>query len=349
MIHLPPDPVSPTPMGLGMLLSPAYGLVVARRNAKYDKNRGVFKPTLPVISVGNISVGGTGKTPLVKRVVYTLKLAGYRPGIVLRGYGPKINGVSDEEAEHRLSNPATTVVANPNRVRAISDLITRQSGPRVNSVVLDDGFQHRRVARQVDIVLIDAARDPFKDHLLPWGWLREPVHSLKRATAVVITHAESTSPSAVKTLANKIEAVHGKQPIAVTSHGWTDLTLHNKGTDATEPVEWLEGKRLLACCAIARPRPFLSQLRAHGATLVDAMILKDHAPINRSKSEQLARRAKSQRVDAIVCTDKDWVKMKHLPESIWPVPVVCPTLEHVFVSGLKEFDAHIIEQIGGKH
>lgn len=336
-------------MGLGALLSPLYSFVIARRNARYNKKKGVFKPSVPVVSVGNISVGGTGKTPLVKRVVYALKLAGYRPGIVLRGYGSKINGVSDEEAEHRFYNPTTPVIANPNRVMAISEMLVRQTSQRVDAIILDDGFQHRRVARQADIVLIDAARDPFSDHMLPRGWLREPVSSLRRASAVVITHAESVSPSAIDALSARIESVHGKPPVGVTTHGWVNLIVHAHETDALEPVEWLRGKRLVACCAIARPRSFLNQIRSNEATLVDAMILRDHAMFSRTKGEQIARLARAARADAIICTSKDWTKLRHLPESLWPVPIVRPTLEHLFVSGQKEFDSHIVNRLGGKH
>jgi tetraacyldisaccharide 4'-kinase len=332
-------------MGLGALLSPFYSIAVARRNKKFDARKGVFKPTVPVISIGNITVGGTGKTPLVKRVVYALKLAGHRPGIVLRGYGSKINGVSDEEAEHRINNPGVPVVANPNRVQAISEMMTRQSGTRVDCIILDDAFQHRRVARQADIVLIDATRDPFADHLLPKGWLREPVSSLRRATGVVITHAESASPSAVKELSKKIQDTLGKPPLAVTAHSWMSLTLSTGGTDAQEPIEWLQGKKLVSCCAIARPRPFLHQAHSKGAQIVDALVLRDHAVIGRSRGEHLARRAKALGADAIICTSKDWTKMRHLPESIWPVPVVRPTLEHLFISGLQDFDAHIVDRV----
>ncbi|MFG0256903.1 MAG: tetraacyldisaccharide 4'-kinase [Phycisphaerales bacterium JB043] len=349
MIHLPPEPISPLPLGIGALLSPFYSLAIARRNKRFDARKGVVKASVPVVSVGNLSVGGTGKTPLVKRVVYALKLAGFRPGIALRGYGAKIDGVSDEEAEHRINNPGVPVIANPNRVKAISELLVRTSGPRVDCIVLDDAFQHRRVARDADIVLIDATRDPFENHLLPRGWLREPVGSLRRASGVVITHAESASPSSIKELGKKIEAVHNKPALAVTSHAWVNLTIYHDGTDCEEPIEWLAGKRVVACCAIARPRPFLNQINSRGAQLVDAMVLRDHALISRSRGEQLARRAKAHNADAIICTTKDWTKMRHLPDSIWPVPIVRPTLEHLFLSGLQEFDTHIVQRMGGRH
>lgn len=347
MIDPPADPRAPLPLGIGTPLAPLYGLIMRRRNRRFDRGLGVRRAPAPVVSVGNLSVGGTGKTPMVRRVVESLRLAGRRPGVVLRGYGPRSNGQSDEEAEHRTTLPGVPIVANPDRFRAISDLVTRSQGARIDCVVLDDAFQHRRVARDVDIVLVDATRDPWSDALLPAGWLREPVGSLRRATAVVITHAESVAPSAIDALRERIAEAHGKPPIAVTAHDWTGLRIFDGRVDANLDLDWLQGKRIVAACAIARPRPFLASLRSAGAETVATMILRDHAPFGPGRIERLIEDAENAKADAVVCTEKDWMKLRRHPGDAWPCPVVRPAVRHVFLEGVEAFEEHVVEGVGG--
>ena len=341
-----PERTAPLPFGVGRALSPLYALAVARRNARYNRGAGVTTPPIPVVSVGNLSVGGTGKTPMVRRVVEALKLAGRRPGVVLRGYGPKTAGMSDEEAEHRAALPGVPIRADPNRRRAIFDLVSRVQGARIDCVVLDDGFQHRAVARKVDIVLIDSTRDPWRDALLPGGWLREPVGSLARATAVVITHAESTSPSAVEEIAKRVRIINPDIPIAVTEHTWTELRIANDRVDAASQVNWLEGKRVLAVCAIARPRPFLSGIHDAGAETVAQVVLPDHAAYTARRVAHILATAQEHKVEAIVCTGKDWVKFRSEAGDHLPCPVVRPQLRHHYVSGGEELEKHIVEGVG---
>jgi tetraacyldisaccharide 4'-kinase len=347
MIDPPPDPRAPLPAGLGVPLAPLYRLGVARRNRRFDRGVNVRRAMAPVVSVGNLTVGGTGKTPMVRHIVEALRLAGRRPGVVLRGYKSR-GGASDEEAEHRAALPGVPVVANPDRYRAIADLIARSKGPRIDCAVLDDAFQHRRLAREADIVLIDATRDPWEDALLPAGWLREPVSSLARATAVVITHAESVAPSAIDALRKRIEAAHGKPTIAVCAHEWTGLRLFDGRVDAEVGLDWLEGRRIVATCAIARPRPFLAALHDARATVVAALTLRDHAAYGPGKVRRLIEMAESADAAAIVCTEKDWMKLRRQPGDAWPCPVVRPAVRHVFLEGAEALDAHVLEAVGGR-
>ncbi|MFG0276269.1 MAG: tetraacyldisaccharide 4'-kinase [Phycisphaerales bacterium] len=347
MTNPPPDPRAPLPAGLGAPFAPLYRLAVARRNRRFDRGVDVRRAMAPVVSVGNLSVGGAGKTPMVRHIVEALRLAGRRPGIVLRGYKSR-GGTSDEEAEHRAALPGVPVVANPDRYRAVADLIARSKGPRIDCVVLDDGFQHRRLAREVDIVLIDATRDPWEDALLPAGWLREPVSSLARATAVVITHAESVAPSAIEALRKRIEIAHGKPPIAVCAHEWFALRIFDGRVDAEVGLDWLEGKRVVATCAIARPRPFLNALRDARTTVVSSLPLRDHAAYGPGRVRRLIEMAESAGADAIVCTEKDWMKLRRHPADAWPCPVVRPGVRHVFLEGAEALDAHVVEGVGGR-
>lgn len=347
MTDPPPDPRGPVPLGLGAPFAPLYGVAMRRRNRRFDRAVGVRRAPLPVISVGNLSVGGTGKTPMVRRVVEALRLAGRRPGVVLRGYKSRA-GASDEEAEHRAAMPGVPVVANPNRFRAIAELVSRSKGARIDCVALDDAFQHRRIARDADIVLIDATRDPWSDALLPAGWLREPVESLARATAVVITHAESVAPSAIDALRNRIEGAHGRAPIAVCAHEWTHLRSFDGRVDAEVELAWLEGRRIVAACAIARPRPFLAGLHDAHAEVAWAMTLRDHARFGPGRLRRLIEEAQRTEAAAIVCTEKDWMKLRRAPADEWPCPVVRPALRHVFLEGAEAFDEHVVEAAGGR-
>ncbi|MEZ6211709.1 MAG: tetraacyldisaccharide 4'-kinase [Phycisphaerales bacterium] len=188
---------------LGTPLEPLYRAAVNKRNRDFDNGRRIAKLPIPVVSVGNISVGGTGKTPMVRWIVNTLRDLGANPGIAMRGYGRKHAGVSDEQQEHADRMPDTPIAANPDRVAAIHTLIEQH---RADCAVLDDGFQHRFAARDLDIVLIDATRSPFADRCLPAGWLREPVESLARAHAIVITRSTLIEPHALSQLDRQLRA-----------------------------------------------------------------------------------------------------------------------------------------------
>jgi tetraacyldisaccharide 4'-kinase len=158
----------------------AYGLGVRARNSLWDAN--IRKPTsvgIPVISVGNVSVGGTGKTPFVRWCVEALQASGHHPVIALRGYGAR-GGVSDEAEEFRAMLPGVPVAVGADRVASIAR--ARAADQRIDCAVLDDAFQHRQIARDLDIVLVDAGRPAINGALLPAGWLREPARALRRAS-----------------------------------------------------------------------------------------------------------------------------------------------------------------------
>jgi len=181
------------PGPIGAALARVYGIVIARINRRFDSGRGVVRFDRPVISVGNLSVGGTGKTPMVRRLIAILLEMERRPCIAMRGYR-KGTGESDEAAAYQREFPDVPVIAQANRTDGLIALFGDEhegEGPHRDCIVLDDGFQHRQIGRELDIVLVDASRSPFRDRLLPQGWLREPAESLTRAGLVVVTHAES--------------------------------------------------------------------------------------------------------------------------------------------------------------
>ncbi len=327
------QPDGPLPACLAPLAAPAsalYRRVVARRNRNWDAGHGVVTIDRPVISVGNLSVGGTGKTPMVRTIVAWLLEAGHAPAIAMRGYKSR-HGVSDEASEYAaVFADRVPVVAQPDRLEGLLRLFA-QVGDGVDCVVLDDGFQHRRIARQLDTVLIDASRDPFADACLPAGWLREPVESLARADAVVLTHAEAGGPGAIDRLKASI-ARHTDATVAVAAHRWTGLEVAEAGADRERPVEWLAGRRICAACAIGNPGPFLAGARhAVGRHLHAEIVLADHHPYDAKTVRALIERARG--CDAILVTAKDWAKLARVPADRWPCPVARPKLVMGFESG----------------
>lgn len=311
--------------------SRVYSRVLAHRNRAFDAGRRVVTLDRPVVSVGNLSVGGTGKTPMVRWVCKVLLDAGHTPCIAMRGYGRRSGGVSDEQAEHAAQLPGVPIVAQPDRTNGLLKLFATSDQP-IDCVVLDDGFQHRQLARQLDLVLIDASRDPFADAPLPAGWLREPIANLARADAVVVTHAELIDPGALDALCQRVGAQTGSDPIAITQHAWDQLWVCEAGSERAEPIGWLAGRRVVAACAIGNPAGFLDQVRQH-AQLADQLVLGDHDPFAPKRIAQLIDLAQQSQAEAIVVTEKDWSKLVRVRPDAWPCPVVRPQLALRFERG----------------
>ncbi len=284
-----------------------YGAAVARRNRRFDRGIGVTRLDRPVVSVGNLSAGGTGKTPMVRWAVETLASAGHWPAVAMRGYKAPPGGPSDEEREHREALPGVPVVARPDRAAGLRALFETPDGAGVDCVVLDDGFQHRRLARDLDLLLVDASRPPDRDALLPLGYLREPMGSLRRAGGVVITHAEMVSEDELHRLTRLLEArTPPGTPIGATEHAWTGLT--EPGGRSLD-TGWLRGRAVVGVCAIGNPEGFLASLDAAGARQTGTLVLPDHdpfAPTTRRRLDELAGRPG---VEAVVMTRKDLAKL----------------------------------------
>ncbi|HHN78210.1 MAG TPA: tetraacyldisaccharide 4'-kinase [Phycisphaerales bacterium] len=303
-------------------LESLYRAGLARRSMRFDEGRGVVTIDRPVISVGNLSVGGTGKTPTVAMIAGWLLDAGHRPAIAMRGYRAR-NGISDEAAEyHARFGSAVPVVAQPDRLEGLLRLFA--TDPAVDVVILDDGFQHRRIARQMDIVLIDATRNPFDDRCLPAGWLREPTSALSRATDLVLTHTEHTG--AAEALSERLGEI-SSTPLVWAEHAWSSLVILDPGGETTAPVDWLADRKVLPVCAIGRPGAFLDAVRraAGRPPAAEPVVLRDHDPYRPPTIRRIIRAAAG--ADAIVTTEKDWSKLARVPPTHWPCPVARPRLE----------------------
>lgn len=326
----------PIPLPLGLFAEPFYRFAVASRNRAFDAGRRVARLPVPVISVGNISVGGTGKTPLVMTIVAWLRDAGRRPVVAMRGYGARPGAPSDEAAEHRARFPDLSIVAQPDRLAGLRPILSRGEA---DCVVLDDGFQHRFIARDLDLVLIDATRSPFADRCLPAGWLREPIDSLRRADAVVITHAEAVKEDAITVLQSRIRNLRSEissfttqmsdRPLResdssrpshaerdrrcfISRHSWTGLRLHDPSSspiERDESLDWLAGRPVFAVCGIGNPAPFIAGLEAAGARLVGVLERRDHHEWTDADARLIRDRAAAAAAIALATTEKDWVKL----------------------------------------
>ena len=243
-------------------LGAAWTGVMAARNAAYDA--GLFAAhaaPVPVVSVGNLSLGGTGKTPLVAWVAGRLLRAGHSPAIVSRGYGAARGTVSDEAAELALLLPGVPHVADADRVAGARTAARAGAGV----VVLDDGFQHRRLHRDLDLVAIDAT-DPFGcGHVFPRGLLRERLAGLSRAHAAILTRATAVPPERRDAIRARLaEACAGRVPGVWAEASHAPVALRD-GEGNREDLGWLAGRDVVGFAGIGNPAAFRDTLHALGA------------------------------------------------------------------------------------
>ncbi len=348
-------PVPWLPRAIAGAASRLYGWEVGRRNRAFDRGEGVTTLDVPVVSVGNLSVGGTGKTPMVEHLVRVLLRGGRRPCIAMRGYRSR-DGVSDEAEEYRESLKGVPVVAQPDRVAGIKRVTesrshgVNQKGDegRIDCVVLDDGFQHRRIGRRFDLVLLDATRPFTEDALLPLGWLREGPASLARAGAVVVTRADRVADRGKGLMAEAgLWAKRAKEAglIGACAFEWVGIEVTEPGGAARrEPVEWLRGKRVAACCAIGNPGAFLGQVgEAAGDGLVESMVLRDHDPYLDETVARVSAMVRRNGAEGLVTTRKDWMKMR---ARAWACEVVRPVAGVRWIEGGDRVESAALAALG---
>jgi len=332
----------PIPSPLGRLVEPLYRFAVDRANRRYDSGRGVTRLAVPVISIGNITVGGTGKTPMVTRMVEWLLDAGHQPLIAMRGYKPRGAAFSDEEQQYRdrFASQPVSIVAQPDRLAGIKPLLDQK---QADCVILDDGFQHRRIARDLDLVLIDASRDDvFANRCLPAGWLREPVESLKRASHIILTHTEVAWPLTTAMLDERLVAITGKPSIAHTRHLWEEALIGKP----PEPLTYLDGRRIIAACGIGHPTAFLASLQTAGAVIAAHSIKRDHHNWQQADIDELLELTQTHDASAVITTEKDLVKLRQseIPSNLL---ILAPRLRLQFERGEDSLREAILSTAAG--
>ena len=273
-------------------LSILYGSIVdatldmrARRAARLPR---------PTISIGNISSGGTGKSPVVRDIARRLVALGSHPLIVTRGYRARAGEVGDETIEHRAALPGVPVVEGVNRALAVRKFF--DEGGVADCIILDDGFQRRDIVRDLDIVVVpDIDRD---DQRLPRGFLREMPSALDRAH-LILRPLDGQSPVQWES----------RVPSDCFSKVWTDLRVYDGGRERTEPTSFLQGKKVALWAGIGRVSPFRAMVEDAGAKIVSAPCLRDHV---RYTSRWLTAQCESLQiadVQCVVATEKDWGKI----------------------------------------
>lgn len=327
------------PLGaLLVVLSYGYGAAVQLRRLLYALR--IFrakKLPLRVISVGNITLGGTGKTPTVVAVARLLSRNGAHPAVLSRGYGradeslvtvvsdgrsllADIEAGGDEPVLLGTKLPGVPVVSGRDRYRA--GLFTLQVyGP--DTVILDDGFQHVRLQRDLDIVLIDATNPFGSGRLFPAGILREPLSALKRAQTVVITRGDAAGD-----LKELKETIRRKTRARIFTARHRPVDLMDIKTEELMGLSSLMGTPLLAFCGIARPPAFRSLLVSLGADLREMLPYPDHCRYAKSDLAAIFQRAIDVKAAMIVTTEKDAVKLRAFqPDGIWALRIELEVVE----------------------
>jgi tetraacyldisaccharide 4'-kinase len=288
-------------------LSLLYAAAMRFRNLYYDRVRGATQQArVPVISIGNLTVGGTGKTPLVIEVVRRLREMGRRPAILTRGYRGSPDQPADEVLELQQALPDVPVVVNPDRFAGAA---AAHADHAADCVVLDDGFQHRRLRRDLDIVLVDALAPWGGGWTLPAGRLREPLSGLSRAHLLVISRSNQVAAPALAEIHATLQR-HAPAPPFVHASVEAERVVRLDGSSA-QPDE-LAGRCVLPVCALGNPLTFLRLVETLAGRSCPPLIFRDHHRYTRSDVATLGAAAQAQKADVVMTSRKDWVKLAAL-------------------------------------
>ena len=305
-----------------------YRLILALRHFAYDKKiKKVLQADVPTVCVGNITVGGTGKTPHTEMILRQLLQSdnwAYRNIAVLsRGYKRRSKGFQlvprdgsatlygDEPAQMAHKFPSVTVAVDKNRIRGCKNLVEKENA---HLIVLDDAFQYRKLAATLSIVLVDYNRPVNKDHLLPWGHLRDLPSRLKKADAVILTKCPPYLDDWEKEQWRKQLSLKPEQPLFFTTVSYT----------AAEPVfpeadaHYIYSQRLVLVTGIANDAPLRSHL-SDTYKIIKRLEFKDHHRYTRGDMKKLASAIKENPTACLMTTEKDAQRMrdvKKVPDKV---------------------------------
>ena len=314
---------------LGRPLSPLYGLAMKVRENFYA--RGLFHRhalPVPVISVGNLVLGGTGKTPTVRYLAEFLQTHGYHPAIISRGYHGKAKGsvnivsdaggillgpgqAGDEPYMLARSLPGIPVITGKRRIRPSLWAIEKL---RADILILDDGFQHLAVKRDIDLVLFDGSVLAGNSRIFPGGVLRESVSALHRCTAFLLTGITDQNRNKAESFGKLLQSRFADKPVFYSCIGRYELKDPRDaagGEDATS-----RNKVFFGFCGIANPARFEESLKSLGIQHTGFMALSDHVDYSQSLVDEICARARAARATHLVTTEKDYVKIERLKVSL---------------------------------
>jgi tetraacyldisaccharide 4'-kinase len=297
------------------VVEPFYAAVTQVRNRFYD--RSIFaahRLGRPTISVGNLTTGGTGKTPIVLWMTRRLVAEGHKPAILMRGYKSTAHGGSDERA--LLATPQIPVIVDPDRRRGAATALREH--PQTTVFVLDDAMQHRRAARDLELVLLHAGNPFGFGHVFPRGLLREPISGLRRADAVLITHSSESNPVG---LAETISTIRAKNPKAQVFQCDHEIQSLRSGSGESIPIQRLAGKRYFAFCGIGAPESFFRELGEHAGICCGVREFDDHHDYTEADLSAIGEAARQAGAEMVITTEKDWVKLERFAGGM-PVPLL---------------------------
>jgi len=301
------DPVAMAMRVLLRVASVPYGIVVRRRNRNYDRQvADIHQCEVPVISVGNLTTGGTGKTPIVCLLAKWFRGRGLRVAIVSRGYGRGDADTNDEAMELHARLPDVPHIQNPDRVAAAQIAVEELEA---QIILMDDGFQHRRLHRDLDIVVIDATCPFGYGFQLPRGLLRESMEGLRRADAVLITRCQAVESTVIDSIRHTIATYNAEVPILASNHTPIGLLEY---PETNLPLTTISQQNVGVLSAIGNPEAFEHTVRQCGATVQHARHLTDHDPYAPETVASLRNWAENlgDKISYIVCTHKDLVKLQ---------------------------------------
>lgn len=303
-----------------------YRLGVACKNIAFDfRFREPFEVGVPVISVGNLTTGGTGKTPIVAFLANWFRDAGVQVGLLSRGYksltpttskrqrraggngdsaslARRTDEVNDEKLVLEQLCPGVPQWLNPDRILSAKRAVVGGC----NLLILDDAFQHRRVYRDLDIVLIDATNPWGYGHCLPRGLLREPIANIERADLVVVTRIDQVSAEALTSI--RTELVRHNQIGSVIEVSFRPSQLLDSA-GRTKPLADISGQRVFGFCGVGNPESFERTLSQMGSNVVGFESFPDHHHFTPDDFARLADQANSAKADLLLTTHKDLVKI----------------------------------------
>ncbi len=312
-----------------------YALAMTWRNRRYDQGRAaIHRADVPVVSVGNITLGGTGKTPLVQWIARWFRAYQVRVAIISRGYRAEEGGRNDEARELEQKLPDVPHLQNPDRVAAAKIAVEELE---TQLIVLDDGFQHRRLARDLDIVLLDAL-EPFGfEHVFPRGMLREPLVGLRRADLVILTRADAIDPSQREAILRRVQSLAPQSVWAEVRHAAMEL-ISADGNQA--PLDALKGLPVAAFCGLGNPAGFRHTIQSCGYNLAGFREFPDHHCYSRADMEALAAWADHLGAEAVLCTHKDLVKIGL--DQLGRLPLWAIRVEIDFIAGLEALESRLL-------
>jgi tetraacyldisaccharide 4'-kinase len=342
-MHTIPSALKPA----AYIAGPIYQALIRMRNGSYNANLlPQQRLPRPVISIGNITMGGSGKTPLVIHLAQRLLESGFQPAILTRGYGRQhpnemrilapgqtvadpASVMGDEPALMRLQVPGAWIGLCKNRFMAGS-LIAKQTARAV--FLLDDGFQHRKLHRDLDIVVIDRSQPLETNRIFPLGTLREPLVELRRAHILMMNGTPDTESAEI--LERDIQKLNPKAPIfhcQQTIRALIPFPAWKEGCRDADPAAWDQSVYLVA--AVGNPERFEKDIRRLGIQVSGTRYFSDHYNLKPKDWQDCIEEARKKNAAAIVITEKDAVKISQPPD--FPLLV---SLQSIEISEAKEFE-----------